>query len=331
MNVRGMSTEYDPSLVAGLAKNRKNEAGLAVASDSPPATARQADVLTISADTTPPTSYTKPRTVTPAAEPPPATGPSGAGDAPSAQPSPGAAQPSPITDGVTYGQAELDSLLASFGAGQGSAQFNAASDLNGDGLVNFDDLNRLLSNFAPAAPAATQAPPVSPAQTPIASAAAEPETASTATPSASASPSTPATSPTSTPEATAASAPLTPEAGQAQAAPSPTGQTDGGVFDQGDLPSLLFAYGSRLGESGFDQRFDFNSDGVIGFDDLNTALSSISPGAAQHATTLEGLVNAFGLGQGSEGFAPEFDFDGDGFIGFADLNRLLDDLFTQQQ
>lgn len=324
MNIKGTSIESDPSLVVGVAKNRKNEAALAVASEAPPATARKADVLTISADTTPPTSYTKPRAVAPAAEPPTAGGPSGAGDAPSAQPSPGAAQPSPITDGVTYGQAELDSLLASFGAGQGSAQFNAASDLNGDGLVNFDDLNRLLSNFAPAAAPATQAAPPppaptsKPAQTPIASAAAEREAAPVATPA-------------STPEATAAAAPLTPEAGTAQAAPSPTGQTDGGGFDQSDLPSLLFSYGSRLGESGFDARFDFNSDGVIGFDDLNTALSSISPGAAQHASTLEGLVNAFGLGQGAEGFAPEFDFDGDGFIGFADLNRLLDDLFTQQQ
>lgn len=317
MNISAVRSESELTL-ASLGATKAAKAGKAeiavanAAAEEAGVGARRTDVVSLSAENTPAPLYAKP----PITPPPAGSGTSastGAGSAGEAQAPTPAAQPAPIADGVTFGQQDLDSLLSAFGSRQGDGQFNSAFDFNGDGAVDFDDLNRLLSNFVPAPPAAPaqQAPPASQPTNPAPAIAigAEPEAIAPAAPEAA-------------PAPVAITAP-------AAATPETKETTDGVTFLQGDLPAFLFSYGRSAGEAGFEARFDFNADGVIGFDDLNTALSNISPGAAQHASTLEGLVNAFGLNQGQEGFDARFDIDADGFIGFADLNQLLSDLFVQ--
>lgn len=48
-------------------------------------------------------------------------------------------------DAPSFTQDDLDGLLASFGASQADERFNASYDLNGDGRVDFDDLNSMLT------------------------------------------------------------------------------------------------------------------------------------------------------------------------------------------
>lgn len=49
------------------------------------------------------------------------------------------------SDAPSFTEKDLDGLLASFGATQADERFNGAYDLNGDGRVDFDDLNSMLT------------------------------------------------------------------------------------------------------------------------------------------------------------------------------------------
>jgi Ca2+-binding EF-hand superfamily protein len=203
-------------------------------------------------------------------------------------PAPGAAAADSAPRQV-FNQSHLDGLLASFGARSGDASYDPAFDHNGDGVIDFSDLNNVLSNFEPPAteqPAAQGAAPG--AQAPVAPAEAE-------------------------------------EPAGATPAPAPA---DGETFGPGDLSGLLQAFGRRAGEQGYDARFDINSDGVVDFSDLNSALSAFDPPVPeQQQLELTGLLGAFGSSAGDETFDARFDYDGDGRVAFNDLNRLLDELY----
>lgn len=115
-------------------------------------------------------------------------------------------------------------------------------------------------------------------------------------------------------------------ASQAQHASSPPSVT------QQDLNDLLTAYGSVTGDARFDARFDFNNDGRIDFNDLNTALSSFNanpPQPVAQTFTLNdvtSLLASYGRSAGQPGFDARFDTNNDGRVDFTDLNHVLSNL-----
>lgn len=111
---------------------------------------------------------------------------------------------------------------------------------------------------------------------------------------------------------------------------------------QTDLNGLLAAYGAVAGDARFDARFDFNSDGRIDFNDLNTALSSLAPTPTPpesqvfSLSDVTTLLSSYGRREGEQGFDARFDTNSDGVVDFTDLNHVLSNLAspissTQQQ
>lgn len=101
---------------------------------------------------------------------------------------------------------------------------------------------------------------------------------------------------------------------------------------QDDLNGLLAAYGAVNGDARFDARFDYNNDGRIDFNDLNTALSSFSKTPSQpvpQTYTLDdvtSILSTYGRRAGEQGFDARFDTNNDGVVDFTDLNHVLSNL-----
>ena len=59
-----------------------------------------------------------------------------------------AEEPAPAeSEPVTYTQNDIDNLLKVFGSVDGDDAFDTSMDMNGDGKIDVDDLNHMLSNF----------------------------------------------------------------------------------------------------------------------------------------------------------------------------------------
>ncbi len=96
------------------------------------------------------------------------------------------------------------------------------------------------------------------------------------------------------------------------------------------LQDFLAAYGATKGDGRYSEKFDLDGDGVIGFADLNTLLSQPAETTQDQrvftAADLDSLLASFNSRLGDANYNPEFDFDQDGVINFADLNRLVENL-----
>lgn len=93
------------------------------------------------------------------------------------------------------------------------------------------------------------------------------------------------------------------------------------------LEGLRSAWGTQLGESGFDPNYDFNNDGIINSSDLAEYLGGQFGQTESNdpASDVAGLLAAFGAKKGEEGFDSAYDHDGDGRISSADLAQILGD------
>lgn len=119
----------------------------------------------------------------------------------------------------------------------------------------------------------------------------------------------------------------------AQDKPAPPATSASPDSTQPDLNGLLAAYGSSTGEARFDARFDYNNDGRIDFNDLNSALSSLAATPPQPETPqtfslsdVTNLLSSYGRRQGEQGFDARFDTNQDGVVDFTDLNHVLSNL-----
>ncbi|TVQ63410.1 MAG: hypothetical protein EA379_04010 [Phycisphaerales bacterium] len=176
------------------------------------------------------------------------TPPSEAALAADAAPQPAVAQ--------TFTQADLDAAIAAMGATTGQEHFNAKLDINGDGVIDFNDLTHILANMQPQQP------------------------------------------------------------------PEP-------VFGMNDLQGLIGAYGAAKGDNNFNPAWDLNGDGLIDFNDLSAMLASFeAPVAANTATQLDAMLQAFGSAKGDANYDEALDLTGSGSIGFADLSALLRELLA---
>src|SRR5690606_20361193 len=227
-------------------------------------------------------------------------------------------------------------LLKSFGLRSGDEGFNSALDANGDGVINFADLNASLTNPEPptggpspvepapsASPASfTDAPADLPNPGDAAGRAASPSGVEPQTGGPLPVEPTPgAANPASLQDAPADElAPAVDEVtGAAQSAPESPAS-----FTVEDIERLLNVFGSAAGGERFDSTFDFDNDGVINFADLNELLNRVGQEPAQQQQSLlASLTDRFGASQGDNLFNPGLDFDNDGVINFGDLNTLL--------
>jgi Ca2+-binding EF-hand superfamily protein len=201
----------------------------------------------------------------------------------------------------------LAELLSSFGQRAGDDGFNSALDANGDGVINFADLNAILNklNGDDATPPTGGPLPVDP----------DPLAASPA-------------SITDDPTSEVPPVDGDTEIGAVGQPPSTTEDTDEPAsFTAVDIDRLLGSFGAQTGGEGFISEYDFDNDGVINFGDLNALLSRISGDAGvQQQTLLDQLTERIGSSKGDERFNPSLDFDNDGIINFGDLNTLLTNL-----
>lgn len=199
-----------------------------------------------------------------------------------------------------FTQTDVDSILKIYGASEGQSGFDASFDFNNDGKIDFSDLNFVLSNVASAPPGIT--PP--PGDKPQSGLTADHEATNPVNPEAPANTSSPAQ--------------------QAPAGAQPRYTPD-------DLTGLINTFGKRDGDQGFNPAFDLDGDGKVDFNDLNSLLSNlgqpVTGEAQQHLTS---VLGAFGAQTGDPRYNPDLDYGNKGYIGFVDLNRALDSLFTNQ-
>ena len=224
-----------------------------------------------------------------------------------AQPSRTDAQTPPITRNTdraatqhVFTQADVDSILKLYGASEGQSGFDASFDFNGDGKIDFSDLNFVLSNVASAPPGIT--PP--PGNKPQAGLTADDGTTHPVNHEPTANPATP------TQQA--------PDGAQPRYTPN-------------DLTGLINTFGKTASDQGFNPAFDLDGNGKVDFNDLNSLLSNlgqpVTGEAQQHLTS---VLEAFGAQTGDPRYNPDLDHGNKGYIGFIDLNRALDSLFTNQ-
>lgn len=119
----------------------------------------------------------------------------------------------------------------------------------------------------------------------------------------------------------------------AAGAQQPTGPKQAG---RSTLDAVLNAFGAVKGDKNFREALDIDGDGRIGFGDLNALLSgpestdplesAADPSKTFTAQDLDDLLNSFNARKGDENFRPDLDLDGDGVIGFSDLNALIQGL-----
>lgn len=190
------------------------------------------------------------------------------------------------------------SVLKAFGSRSGDDGFNASLDINGDGVINFADLNAAL--------AGQNAPPQTGGPSPIEQ---------------------PANAPT--PQALDAdnAGEIAPAQGEQPGAPSAPAQADDAdeprVYTNKDIELVLGAFGAGADDERFDPELDFDGDGQIGFPDLNELLARLDQGQSPQQTLIDQLTDLFGLSANDQRFNPALDFDNDGVINFTDLNTLL--------
>ncbi|MBX3352518.1 MAG: hypothetical protein KF684_06250 [Phycisphaeraceae bacterium] len=189
------------------------------------------------------------------------------------------------------------SVLKSIGARAGEDGYNAALDVNGDGVINFADLNAAISGAG--------APPQTGGPSPIES---------------------PAGAPTAQGLGADASDDIAPTNSDAIGAPVPStpapSNDEPRVYTADDIELALGAFGAVDGDDAFDTDFDFDGDGRISFGDLNELLSRLGGQTAQQSLISQ-LTELFGATSNDTRFNPSIDFDGDGVINFTDLNTLL--------
>ena len=209
--------------------------------------------------------------------------------------------PAPVAQANTGAPADpLADILKSFGQRSSDTGFNSALDVNGDGVINFADLNATLSKQN--APGETDPPTGGPL--PV-----EPDPLAPTPASLDADEAGQIDSPTGAPA-------------------SPTGEDEEGptVFTAEDVDRALSAFGTSEGDDAFNSAYDFDNDGVINFGDLNELLGRIGAGTNAQQTLLDQLTERFGVSNGDERFNANLDFDNDGVINFGDLNTLLANL-----
>jgi Ca2+-binding EF-hand superfamily protein len=101
---------------------------------------------------------------------------------------------------------------------------------------------------------------------------------------------------------------------------------DGPTFTQDDLDLLLEAFGAQTGDENYSEALDLDGDGLIGLQDLNTMLGSLSQQPEQQGysqTHIDQLTAAFGASTGDENFVASLDLNEDGTLNMADLNAML--------
>jgi Ca2+-binding EF-hand superfamily protein len=213
----------------------------------------------------------------------------------------------PTTEAAATPADPLAELLKSFGQRSGDEGFNSALDTNGDGVINFADLNATIGKLnEPATTPETGGPlPVDPDPLAVSPASVIDEPAEAVIP-----------------------ADADTETGAVGQPASSTGDDEGPAsFTAIDIDRLLGSFGVEAGAEGFNSQYDFDNDGVINFGDLNALLSRISGDAGvQQQSLLEQLTDRIGSSKGDERFNPNLDFDNDGIINFGDLNTLLTNL-----
>lgn len=198
----------------------------------------------------------------------------------------------------TFTQSDVDRILQAYGAAQGQTAYDPAFDFNNDGRIDFSDLNFVLSNVSQQAPGLTPPPQAAP---PVAN------------------PSV----------ADASRAPDAPPANNDGVNATPNPSADGAKFNRQDLNALLSSFGRTKADEGYNPDFDLNGDGRVGFDDLNTLLGNFGQHVAAHSQQdLNNLLASYGARAGEPNYNPAFDYSNKGYVGFADLNTLLDRLFT---
>lgn len=95
------------------------------------------------------------------------------------------------------------------------------------------------------------------------------------------------------------------------------------------MAAFLESYGANRGDNRYNEKFDLDGDGVIGFSDLNALLSQPAEQADPRVFTgadLDGLLASFNKSLGDDGFNPEYDLNQDGVVNFTDLNSLVQNL-----
>ncbi|MGD9693445.1 MAG: dockerin type I domain-containing protein [Phycisphaerales bacterium] len=220
----------------------------------------------------------------------------------------------------TYTLDDVTSILSTYGRRAGEQGFDARFDTNNDGVVDFTDLNHVLSNISS---------PITQSQQQQLEGVIEGYGAGVGDPRYNAAYDVDNDGRISFRDLNAVlssfNAPAQPEApASPEAAVPPETPATPQTFSLNDVASVLSAYGRREGEQGYDARFDTNSNGVVDFTDLNHVLSNLtSPISSNHQQQLEGLIQGYGAGVGDPLFNAAFDFDNDGRISFADLNELL--------
>lgn len=216
------------------------------------------------------------------------------------------AEPAPVAPAATEQTTPASpddlvaSILKSFGARSGDEGFNAALDVNGDGVINFSDLNAAVSAASVTPPTGGPSPIETPAGVPA-------------------------------PQGLGADAAdeVAPTIAQATGAPvAPSIPDDANTPDEprvytlDDIELALGAFGTAEGEDGFNIDFDFDGDGRINFGDLNELLTRVGGQTAQQ-TLISQLTELFGVNSNDSRFNTALDFDSDGVINFNDLNTLL--------
>lgn len=201
----------------------------------------------------------------------------------------------------------LAELLKSFGQRTGDAGFKSELDVNGDGVINFADLNAAIAKAGePSDTPQTGGPlPVDP----------DPQAANPA-------------ALTDEPGDAVVNDDADTVAGAINEASGATDEGEGPAsFTAADIDLLLGSFGAQSGSEGFNSQYDFDNDGEIGFGDLNELLNRVSSDAnLQQQSLLDQLTDRIGASTGDERFNPSLDFDNDGVINFGDLNTLLTNL-----
>jgi hypothetical protein len=149
----------------------------------------------------------------------------------------------------------LAGILKAFGQRSTDAGFDSALDVNGDGVINFADLNATLTKLN----AQGESDPPTGGPLPV-----EPDPLAA----------NPATLNADEGDVIEEAA----DDAEVGAPTTPAGEDEEGpaVFTAEDLDRALGAFGASEGDDAFNSAYDFDNDGVINFGDLNTLLANLA-------------------------------------------------------
>lgn len=101
-------------------------------------------------------------------------------------------------------------------------------------------------------------------------------------------------------------------------------------YTQEDIDLLTAAFGAQVGDENYSEALDIDGDGIIGLDDLNLMLTSLTqstpPTESASQSMIDQLIAAFGTSQGADDFIAELDLNADGTLNLDDLNEMLTSL-----